>query len=188
MRRNIKRNLPGFDVVSFTDLSPSPVRRRVELATPQEPNFVDTCSRVNEDILVDVDANISTQFALDQREVSSDSDSAESSDEGESTQKTTTYGKRQQNSAKNWENVREELLKAVIESECIPDGQVCSKCGTDRASYCCIKCGIGNYFCESCVASLHRNICVFHAVEHWKVSSICCGKLIILNIVYLLNF
>ena len=32
------------------------------------------------------------------------------------------------------------------------------------------KCGIRNYFCESCIALLHSNKCVFHVVEQWKVS------------------
>jgi hypothetical protein len=71
---------------------------------------------------------------------------------------------------KNWENVRDEILKAAIESESIPVGQMCTNCRMDGASYRCLKCGIRNYFCESCIALLHSNKCVFHVVEQWKVS------------------
>ncbi len=169
MRRNIKRTLPSFDVISFTESSPTPVRRRIEMTTSQEQNFVSTCISENEDIPVEDTSNISIPFVFDEGELSGDSDS-DNSDEDENAKNSTIYSKRQENSARNWESVREDLLKAVIESECIPDDQMCTNCRTDSASYRCLKCGIGNFFCESCVASLHSKICVFHVVEQWKVS------------------
>ena len=42
MPRNIKRTLPGLNVVSFSGSSPSPVRRRLELATADMD--MDECS------------------------------------------------------------------------------------------------------------------------------------------------
>ena len=169
MRRNIERNLPTFDVVSFTDASPSPVRRKVAFTIQEEQDIVSASVRVNEDIPVEDNAKISAPFVFDEGEPSNESDSASSVDD-ENTQKSTVYSKRQQNSAKNWENVRDEILKAAIESESIPVGQMCTNCRKDSASYRCLKCGIGNYFCESCIALLHSNKCVFHVVEQWKVS------------------
>ena len=92
MRRNIKRNLPTFNVVSFMDVSPSPVRRKVAFTIQEEQDIVNASVRVNEDIPVEDNANISASFVFDEGELSNESDSASSVDD-ENTQKSTVYSK-----------------------------------------------------------------------------------------------
>ena len=192
MRRNIKRTLTGLDIVSFTDSSPSPVRRRIELATAQsniesvQREDVSTglqLAQVIDDEINPVDAlNTSTSFEFHTRQLRLNSESSENDSHGSEDDETveaqqnlrsSSYDKRKQNSVKNWENIRPLLRDVVIESECIPIGQTCSFCNTASATFRCLKCGSGQFFCEPCVASLHRNACVFHVVEQWKVSHDC---------------
>ncbi|XP_028412340.1 uncharacterized protein LOC114535157 [Dendronephthya gigantea] len=175
MPRNIKRTLPrgpSFEFVAFTDSSPSPIRRRIELASPQ--NRDETSARVNEvgecEDNLGTSVQTSSSFVFSERdltEIFSESDSDCENNE-KAPGKSTSYAKRQQSSTKNWENIRGTLLKAVVESECIPCGQLCTNCNVASANFRCLKCGAGNYFCEACVASLHKNVCVFHVVEQWK--------------------
>ena len=117
------------------------------------------------------DSSVSIEFDSDGIG-SSDNDSGE---EQESQQQTiTNYARREENSAKNWAEIRFKLRDAVIESECIPVGQQCSKCNSKSADCRCIKYGMGNLLCQDCVVSIHQNICVFHVIEHWKVSVCVC--------------
>ena len=73
-------------------------------------------------------ANTSTSFELHERELVLDSNSESDDNEAEEVQvksTTTNYAKRQENNVKNWESIRLLLRNAVVESECIPVGQVC---------------------------------------------------------------
>jgi hypothetical protein len=63
-------------------------------------------------------AKIPAPFVFAEGELSNECDSDSSVDD-ENTQKSTVYSKQQQNSGKNWDNVRDEILKAEIESESI---------------------------------------------------------------------
>jgi hypothetical protein len=167
MRQNIKCNLPELDVISFCD-SPSPVRRKVDLATTD-----DLPDEINKDSSYPASSFEFYIAEFSESDNSSDLESANSEEEGtqgRSRKTTNQYNKRKGNSAKNWETIRIMLRDAVIETECIPVGQICHVCNTALANYRCLKCGIGHFFCEPCVASVHTNIGIFHIVEEWKVS------------------
>jgi hypothetical protein len=179
MRRNIKRNLSGVDLISFDSdsdcdsnaIAPArAVRRKVEYVIDVAELESET-SREELNCFDDSASLVSIEFDSDSIG-SSDNDSGE---EQESQQQTiTNYARREENSAKNWAEIRFKLRDAVIESECIPVGQQCSKCNSKSADCRCIKCGMGNFFCQDCVVSIHQNICVFHVIEQWKVSVCVC--------------
>ncbi|XP_028417867.1 uncharacterized protein LOC114542545 [Dendronephthya gigantea] len=176
MRRNIKRSLTGLDIFSFCDSSPSPVRRKLELQTAESntctPSHIqqESISLYEKKTNYDHASSLNT-FVFDERDlIESDSDSGSDNDEEETQQKSTSssYAKRQESSSLNWLKIRSYLRDAVIESECIPVGQICNNCNVESANFRCLRCGIGNFFCETCVASIHSNVCIFHVIEQWK--------------------
>lgn len=182
MRRNIKRNLKGLDVLSFSNSSPARRSRRNVAFLPGQSNSDEsirtstTTTRsplvqelVQDNNEIDRDFIPSTSFEFQIREV--DEDDICSEEERADKKTADAHCKRKQNSAKNWESIRSSLLNVIIESECIPLGRTCFVCNVAPAIFRCISCGIGQYFCENCVESLHKNVCVFHVVEQWKVSN-----------------
>ena len=107
---------------------------------------------------------------------------SDSEEEGTQRKTTNVYNKRKESSAKNWETIRSSLRNVVIETECIPVGQICHVCNAAAANYRCLKCGIGQFFCEPCVASVHTNIGIFHIIEEWKVNMLNCYGFILLPV------
>ena len=168
MRRNIMRNLTGLDIERFDSSEPSRARRKVERAHStrqvqagqgEQPHETSIClsSRPSERISQDISrkighrvvANTSTSFELHEKELVLDSNSESDDNEAEEVQvksTTTNYAKRQENNVKNWESIRLLLRNAVVESECIPVGQVCGTCNSTDASYRCLSCGAGIFF------------------------------------------
>ncbi len=181
MRRNIKRNLAGLDLISFNSGSNAPVRavrRKVELEVinPVNPPNVQaelesepSCEESN---CFD-EGGSSELFEFREQDCLFDGDSSSDSDEEQESQEQTitNYARREENSAKNWAEIRSKLRDAVTESECIPAGQPCCKCNSKNADFRCVKCGMGNFFREDCIVAIHQDMCVFHVIEQWKVSA-----------------
>lgn len=157
-RRNVKRSLPMIEVVSFESSSTSSAnsiskttKRKCRLTTPDvvEPIHGSDSSSGNEDFMDD------TSMQGLARVVDGNDDGNEGDDEedleAENANVTSEYRRKQQRSAKGWENIRDAMLRAVIETEMIPDGCLCTECNHSNATFRCLKCGAGVFYCEECV-------------------------------------
>ena len=168
-RRNVKRNLPGLEIVSF-DGSGKSSKRKLTVTTPDVVRQVET----NE--LPVQDKDLTEEQPL-QPHIVDMNNGNEGDDEGDSVNEledVTNYRKRQQRAAQGWEGIRDAMLQAFVESELIPDGCLCTKCKTDNATFRCLKCGAGVFYCEACVSVIHSNQNVFHLVEQWQASKLVC--------------
>ena len=125
-RRNVKRSLPGLEIVSF-DGSGKSSKRKLTVTTPDVVRQVET----NE--LPVQDKDLTEEQPL-QPHIVDMNDGNEGDDEGDSANEledVTNYRKRQQRAAQGWEGIRDAMLQAFVESELIPDGCLCTKCKTE---------------------------------------------------------
>jgi hypothetical protein len=166
-RRNVKRRLPSIEIVSFEGSS-NITKRRVTLSTPDVIQPVEASDFVSEHS-AEVHPIQPLIMAINDGNEGDDEDDSEDDQPAE----VSNYKRKQQSSAKGWENIRDSMLQAVIESELISDGCLCAECHTGTAVFRCRKCGTGIFYCETCVSSVHSKKNVFHEVEEWKASLIC---------------
>ena len=75
---------------------------------------------------------------------------------------------KEQASARAWQNMRLQLLRAAVESSAMPEKQLCIMC-TERALYRCCECGSNAYYCEECFKKAHT-VNTFHVGEIWQVT------------------
>ena len=75
---------------------------------------------------------------------------------------------REQASARAWQEIRPQLLRAAVEASAMPQTQVCIMC-TERALYRCCECGSNAYYCQECFKKAHSKVNVFHVGEIWQV-------------------
>ena len=68
-----------------------------------------------------------------------------------------------------WDGIRNDILRAVVESEAMPQNQVCIKCNNVLATLRCRKCGPSAFSCDVCFLTDHKNTNLFHIAEEWKV-------------------
>ena len=73
----------------------------------------------------------------------------------------------QKASIASWSRMRLDLLRTVIESNCMPHDQYCSKCFSQQATYRCLQCGPKSYFCHNCFGEVHNTMNFFHTGEAW---------------------
>ena len=177
-RRNVKRNLPSMEVVSFEGSSTFS-KRRITLTTPDVVQPVEGSGSKDDDLIEEHTMQPLAMDIIDGNEGDDEDDSED--DQAE----VSCYKKRQQRAAQGWENIRDAMLRAVIESEWIPDGSLCTECRTANAMFRCLKCGAGVFYCEACVSTVHSiNRNVFHLVEQWKASTFvlkCCNIVLYLS-------
>ena len=71
-----------------------------------------------------------------------------------------------------WGKARSALLKAVVESNAMPENQCCISC-SDSATYCCIQCASWAYCCHQCYSEVHSRIDFFHTERfgRWEYHS-----------------
>ncbi|XP_028417790.1 uncharacterized protein LOC114542444 isoform X2 [Dendronephthya gigantea] len=144
-RRNLKRTLPAIEIVSFGRSSVQ--RRKVTLTAPE---IVDSNQRRqvgDDEETFRMDTENRETFAMNDGH---EGDDEEESDDDQGEDEVTQYRKKQQRAAQGWEDIRDAMLRAVVELEWIPDGQLCSKCATSEANFRCLQCGAGVYYCEQC--------------------------------------
>ena len=164
-RRNVKRKLPSIEIVSFEGSS-TVSKRRVPLSTPS----VDQPAQESDSESDHFAEEHPIQPLIIDMDDGNEGDNEEDSEDDQA--EISTYRRKQQSAAQGWENIRDSMLQAVIESELIPDGSLCNECQTGTAVFRCRKCGTGIFYCETCVGTVHRNKNVFHEVEQWEASVI----------------
>ena len=71
----------------------------------------------------------------------------------------------------SWKMMRPAILRVAIESNAMPPNQVCIRCGTDEATYRCLRCAPWAHFCSQCFGDTHRETNLFHTGEVWEVGS-----------------
>lgn len=168
-RRNVKRTLPPLEVISFTHSSSAPSKRKIKFTTSTVGGACEIRDSENLDITTDPSQNF-LPFSYELDDVNESDDGNDGDDEQEQiTVCVSSYARKQEGAAKHWSDIRGKLLQAVIESECIPDKQICMHCNQDSAAFRCLKCGAGIFYCEECVRSVHDHRNIFHVVEEWKV-------------------
>ncbi len=89
-------------------------------------------------------------------------------DTRESVPSSSLYELDQENSAESWRKARSTLLKIVVESEALPEAQLCISCN-NSALYRCLQCGPRAYFCNHCYEAAHLATNLFHTGEIWEV-------------------
>ena len=169
-RRNVKRKLPSIQIVSFEGSS-SVSRRRFTVSTPDVFQPVQTSDSESEHV---AEVHPVQPLIMDMNdEIGNEGDNEEDSEDDQPDQaELSIYKRKQQSAAQGWENIRDSMLDAFVESELIPDGSLCTECQTGTAVFRCRKCGTGIFYCETCVSAVHRNKNVFHEVEKWEASVI----------------
>jgi len=78
-----------------------------------------------------------------------------------------SYRAHQQSLSDQWTALRESLLTAAIESEGMPNGQLCMVCEIEHACLRCRDCGPNQFFCKGCGVKLHQCRNHFHYMEQW---------------------
>jgi len=78
-----------------------------------------------------------------------------------------SYRAHQQSLSDQWTALRESLLTATIESEGMPNGQLCMVCEIEHACLRCRDCGPNQFFCKGCGVKLHQCRNHFHYMEQW---------------------
>ncbi len=79
------------------------------------------------------------------------------------------YKIQQESSVAEWNEIRDKLVRAVVETNAMPLEQICVKCLESPASLRCQKCSVASFYCESCFVNEHSNANFFHVPEEWKV-------------------
>lgn len=92
-----------------------------------------------------------------------------------------SHARRSINSFANWERLRPHLLRATVEELCIPEGTNCCVCLVKMATTRCTYCGPRQFFCQSCVYTLHETRNQLHVMEQWTVN-------IIINLLFVFLF
>ena len=169
-KRNIKRRLPSVEVVTF-GASRTISKRRLVMRTPNLAAS-DTRSDGEHGNLIEHPPTQSIPHSVDRDDDGNQADDEEIMESDAESENVSQYRKRQQRSAEGWKNVRDAMLQAVIESEWLPDGCLCSNCSVADALFRSLACGASVFYCESCVSIVHRNRNVFHDIEEWKASSL----------------
>lgn len=169
-RRNVKRKLPSIQIVSFEGSS-NISRRRFTVSARDVVQPVQTSESESEQL---AEVHPAQPLIMDMNdEIGNEGDNEEDSEDDQPDQaELSIYKRKKQSAAQGWENIRDSMLQAVIESELIPDGSLCNECQTGTAEFRCRKCGTGVFYCEKCVGAVHRNKNVFHEVEQWEASVI----------------
>ena len=167
-RRNVKRSLPALEVVSFSSAS----KRKVELTTPVVGEGIGQQKEINDGVIDHSSTSVELSYPNEIESTDGDDEQEDNTVSG--------YARKQQRAAKHWSEITNEMLTAVIESECVSDEQLCTRCTQDPATFRCLKCGAGALYCEACVAAVHNNRNYFHVVEQWKASVLNCLFLAIL--------
>ena len=67
-----------------------------------------------------------------------------------------------------WGQARSALLKAVVESNAMPEDQCCISCSYS-VTYRCVQCASWAYYCHQCFSDAHSRINLFHTGEVWEV-------------------
>lgn len=75
----------------------------------------------------------------------------------------------QKATATSWKKIRQDLRRAVVESNCMPLHQCCKICGTREATCRCLQCSPCAYFCSDCFIEIHSKAFFFHTGEIWEV-------------------
>ena len=76
----------------------------------------------------------------------------------------------QKRAVESWKKIRLDMLRIAIESEALPEDQLCTACTADKALYRCLQCGPRIFFCSQCYEAAHRKTNIFHTGEVWEVT------------------
>ena len=75
----------------------------------------------------------------------------------------------QKQSIESWRKIRLDMLKVVIGTEALPEDKLCFVCNSEIATYRCLQCSPGLYYCSSRFESAHSRTNIFHSAEVWEV-------------------
>jgi len=81
----------------------------------------------------------------------------------------TSHELERKSAAKGWEQIRDSVLTAAVESSAQTVDQMCIMCSESKAVLRCLDCGPGAHYCEECFQNVHQNTNVFHVPEKWEV-------------------
>ncbi len=76
---------------------------------------------------------------------------------------------KQKANVKGWAEIRQDMLKAAIQSCTMPFEQVCVHCTIMEAKYRCLQCSAWAYYCGECFGDIHCKSNLFHVGEVWEV-------------------
>jgi hypothetical protein len=110
-----------MEVVSF-ESSSTFSKRRITLTMPDVVQPVEGSGSKDDDLIEEHTMQPLAMNIIDGNEGDDEDDSED--DQAE----VSCYKKRQQCTAQGRENIRDSMLRAVIESEWIPDGSLCTEC------------------------------------------------------------
>lgn len=75
-----------------------------------------------------------------------------------------------QSASSKWQMLRSKLLTAAVESASLPPNQLCIVC-CQLASFRCLECGPGVYYCSEYFCKVHEKMNFFHIAEKWEACS-----------------
>ena len=91
------------------------------------------------------------------------------SDSQDETPTQRSYIQRQQRASEAWNQIREQLRWAFVESSVPSIRCLCSVCNL-QANVMCKQCGPQVFFCTSCAESQHLSHNMFHRPQLWQVT------------------
>ncbi len=79
------------------------------------------------------------------------------------------YFRKKEKLLEKWDEVRDSLIRTIIECFGMPQDYYCIICHGNPAIIRCNDCGTEQFFCNCCVEELHKSRNLFHFMGLWDV-------------------